>query len=197
MKTYVIAGSVCILVAVAVMSCALGMFLQGRRSKPGPDAIVSALKDSNRSETVKALGQAAASDPVVAQSLSEALQEREVAVAARDMVAKARDQKTRDQAQLDVMKRKHRKLMDEALLSLAKGDLEDARLSFDLARSFDINDSESRALEMKFETALLSIKTAQKNTAKADLQAQQPAANPAPATKKAPARNAGEVNPFE
>jgi hypothetical protein len=197
MKTYVIAGSVCVLFATAVTSCALGMFLQSKRAKPGPDAIVTALKDPNRNETVKALGQAAANDPVVAQTLSEALQEREVAVAARDMVAKARDQKSRDQGQADAMKRKHRRLMDEALLSLAKGDLEDAKLSFDLARSFDINDPESRALEMKFETALMSVKTAQKNAPKADLQAQQPAANTAPATKKAPARNAGDQNPFE
>src|SRR5689334_9884976 len=107
MKTYVIAGSVCVIGAVAVTSCVLGMFLQSKRAKPGPDAIVAALKDPNRSETVKALGQAAANDPVVAQTLSEALQEREVAVAARDMVAKARDQKSRDQGQADVMKRKH------------------------------------------------------------------------------------------
>lgn len=195
MKNYETAGIVCVLAAVGVSSCALGMLLQSKRNKPDANAVVAALKDENRRETVKALGHAAAADPVVTESLKEALQEREITLAQSEMVSKAREQQTADNSAQSQLKKKHRKLIEESLLSLAKGDLEDAKLSLELARSYGIDDPETHAVEMKVEAAIHDRYASLKKEVNDRLQAQKP--KPAdPDTKKKPG-NAGDVNPFD
>jgi len=196
MKNYETAGAACVLAAVAVSSCALGMFLQSRRNKADANAVVAALKDENRRDTVKALGHAAAADPVVSESLKEALQEREITLAQSDMVSKVREQQAAENSAQSLLKKKHRKLIEESLLSLARGDIEDAKLSLDLARSYGIDDPETHSVEMKVEAAIHDKYTSLKKEADDRLQAQKlKPADPDPAKKKA--RNAGDQNPFE
>ena len=57
--------------------------------------------------------------------------------------------------QTRLLLKKHAKFMNEALGSLEKGDIEDAKLSFDLAKSFGLSDiPEARELEAKYEGKL-------------------------------------------
>ena len=181
MKPYVVAGMACVLGAVAVTFCAIGMYLQSAKNATAVPAVISALKDENRHDTARQLGRAAAADPVLNESLNEALRERE-AVAAPGKPAPVRDEKSEQEKALQA---RHDKLLNDALYSIAKGDIEDAKLTYDLAKSFGVNDPQSLLMEKKFEDALKAVE-ARKNQAAAGAQAQ-------PRKKAA----AGDVNPFD